>query len=575
MVVGAAAAASADAQLRFVVEGRGFGHGVGLSQYGARGAALKGWDHPRILGWYYRGSQLQTMPATPVRVLVTDAQSQLRFVLAGGGAAIDPSGVRVELVAGTTYRAQPTASGMNLLAPNDTVVATGPVVLRIVPTTSPGLTLDGRRFRGEIEVRNDRGALDAINVLDLEDYLPGVLPGEMPSSWGNDTPAALRAQAVAARSYALAQRRTGSSFDLYADTRSQVYGGLDSEDSRATAAVRATAGQVLMCNGQLLTTYFFSTSGGQTENVENVFGGSPQSCLVGVPDPFDDVSPLHVWPDPATYTPEDLGRRLGLGGAVAKAEVARQGVSPRVITLRVTTVDGVPHDLPGASVRRALGLRDTWFVVRGEGPAPVPTAPTPTVGAGQPKPAPKNLMVVASRQLKKTRAIVIARRLSRARPEVSVLRRADAYLVVSNRFALMKAAAKERIALKRFGYRAVVTRVRRSDRPVRTPVVLTPRPAPTPAPTAPAPVPAPAPQAAATFTVIAGEHERLTDAQAAAVRLTRKGHRATVITHSVAGGATTYRVVTLRDVSRARAREERSALAALGMRARLERSGAT
>ena len=164
--------------------------------------------------------------------------------------------------------------------------------------------------------------LTTVNHVDLEEYLPGVVPREMPPQWGDTAPAALEAQAIAARSYAMATRRSGGEFDMYADERSQVYGGASAEDPRANAAVAATAGKVVTLNGQIVTTFFFSTSGGRTENVENVFSGGPRSYLVSVDDnAFDATSPHHVWRDPKTFTDARTSHLMG----IARPGPAHQG----------------------------------------------------------------------------------------------------------------------------------------------------------------------------------------------------------------------------------------------------------
>src|SRR5437763_1544137 len=132
-------------------------------------------------------------------------------------------------------------------------------------------------YRGLLELRPGGSSLTVVNVVGLDAYVQGVVPGEMVASWPAE---ALKAQAVAARSYALATDAGGAVFDQYADTRSQVYGGMNSETPASNAAVRATAGQVATYGGQVATTYFFSTSGGKTENVENVFyGATPEPYL--------------------------------------------------------------------------------------------------------------------------------------------------------------------------------------------------------------------------------------------------------------------------------------------------------
>src|SRR5204862_5890506 len=100
---------------------------------------------------------------------------------------------------------------------------------------------------------------------------------------------------IAARTYAITTSHSGD-FDQYADTRSQVYDGVAVETTASNEAVAATRGQVVTYQGRPVVTYFFSTSGGRTENVENSFsGGQPEPWLKSVPDPYDGVSPLHRW----------------------------------------------------------------------------------------------------------------------------------------------------------------------------------------------------------------------------------------------------------------------------------------
>ena len=127
-----------------------------------------------------------------------------------------------------------------------------PPPLLFLPGASP-LRFSGRPYRGQFQVSLAGRSLRAVNSVALEAYLFGVVPSEMPHTW---LPEALKAQAVAARSYALAVRKTGSWFDLYPDTRSQVYSGIGGEKAAATAAVQATAGQVVLYGGRPVTTYF-------------------------------------------------------------------------------------------------------------------------------------------------------------------------------------------------------------------------------------------------------------------------------------------------------------------------------
>ena len=204
--------------------------------------------------------------------------------------------------------------------------------------------------------------LNAINSLGLEDYVMGVVGNESPASWPLE---ALKAQAVAARTYALASNAGGRGFSQYADTRSQVYRGVLSETPSTTRATQATAGQVVTYGGNVATTFFFSTSGGQTENIENAFPGStPKPWLKGVDDPYDNASPYHRW-GPFSYSRRGLGARLGswVKGSFRRIDILQRGVSPRVVQARVVGTRG-RTPVTGPQLRTKLGLRDTWLYVR-------------------------------------------------------------------------------------------------------------------------------------------------------------------------------------------------------------------
>lgn len=362
----------------FEFVGRGFGHGVGMSQYGARGRALAGWTHPRILRHYYRGTALGTTPHLRLKILLDDGPraasvtSVQRFRLVGRATA----GPRARAVpAGTVVRLVPVAGGVQARR-----AGTAPVVfegaVRVETLAPRGVVSwgerragDAGRYRGALRFTPaEEGGLRLVNYVFMEDYLRGVVPAEMPASWGDDAPSALRAQAIAARTYALATMRRGGDFNHYADTRSQVYRGLAIEDRRTDAAVRATAHRIVTFQGAPAQTFFFSTSGGRTENVVNAFpGAQPVPYLVSVPDPFDTVSPLHRWPDRPRFSPARLGDLLGLGGPVTAIDIVRRGDSPRVVEARVTVAGGRVTTLGGADFRARLGLRDSWFSVRRAG----------------------------------------------------------------------------------------------------------------------------------------------------------------------------------------------------------------
>jgi stage II sporulation protein D len=330
----------------FLVSGRGWGHGVGMSQYGALGYAQEGWTYDQILGHFYTGAELGPSAVARVRVLVAEAK---RSVTIRSSVPF-----RVRDVFGKTY---PLQAGAISLGPKLQVIVNGtPTELAgpilFLPGTAP-LEVD-RPYRGQMAVSVTGQKLDAINVVGLEQYLQGVVAQEMPSSWPDE---ALRAQAVAARSYALAHRLTGKAFDLYADVRSQVYGGVAGEHPRTTAAVQATKGQVLLWEGKPIDALFHSTSGGATLDAVEVFGKSVP-YLVGVEDPHSALSPVHRWgPTPVAET--TLRKGLALRTPVTGLRLTR-GESGRVVSAQVATAAGTTK-ISGSTLRRAGGLRSTWL----------------------------------------------------------------------------------------------------------------------------------------------------------------------------------------------------------------------
>src|SRR5919109_4855837 len=229
-----------------------------------------------------------------------------------------------------------------------------PGPLTFAPAT-PQLELADRPYRGQIQVTAAGAKLQAVNVVGLEPYLDGVVPSEMPHTWA---PEALKAQAVAARSYALANLKTGA-FDLFPDTRSQVYGGGAAEQPETNAAVQATAGQVALYAGRVAKTFFFSTSGGRTAASADAFG-TAVPYLVSVPDPYDSISPYHDW-GPFAFSAAKLARVLHVHKPIQDVQTTLNS-SGRVLTMTVLTPLG-PHLFDGNALRQVLGLRSTWFTI--------------------------------------------------------------------------------------------------------------------------------------------------------------------------------------------------------------------
>ena len=348
-------ASPAEGATRWVVTGGGWGHGVGMSQYGAYGFAQNGRGYRQILRHYYQGTQIGSAAGRRVRVLLqaSDPYVRVRGATRAGGERLNPSSI---------YKVSPSRGGLTLskgrkvvarfdepftaYRPDEPIRLMGPAINGV----NDGL------YRGKMEIRaGAEGGVTAINVIKVDPYIQGVVPDEMPPSWHME---ALKAQAVAARTYALATSLSGGVFDLYPDTRSQVYGGVGAETGRTNQAVEATANEVVDYDGGIVTTYFFSTSGGHTENVENSFiGADPQPWLKGVKDPYDDISPRHRWRQ--NFSTARLGAALGARGKLRKVRVIKRGVSPRIVRARVYGSGGT-RTISGPTIRARLGLYDTW-----------------------------------------------------------------------------------------------------------------------------------------------------------------------------------------------------------------------
>jgi stage II sporulation protein D len=359
-------AAPAQPALTFVVKGRGWGHGIGMSQYGAQGLAQHGRSYKEILQHYYPGTSFATRTSTMMRVLLAPGRSSVRI---GSNAPFTPAGGQ-NLAAGT-WRATATAGGKLKL-----VMGGSTRILGTSKTFTPGgafLELNGAPYRGKVVLRVSGSRVFALNVLGIDNYVRGVIPREMPSSWQQ---AALRAQAVAARSYALAGGGKcsfpGSGPVFCPDTRDQVYGGVNAEEQSTNDAVAGTAGEVLLSNGSVASTFFFSTSGGKTASVSDEWGSNQVEFpyLKSVPDPFDSISPHHRWgstdaEDDCPNAGRDcvwrgsaMRRALGLG-SLSDLNTSRNS-SSRVAEVHVNPG---PVDFSGADFRSRLGLRSTWFTI--------------------------------------------------------------------------------------------------------------------------------------------------------------------------------------------------------------------
>lgn len=354
----------------FVLAGGGWGHGVGMSQWGAFGQAKAGRDYRTILAHYYPGTTLGASPvAVPskLRVLVADGLPSVSVTTPGGIAIVDAAGTRARAEGQLTLGPKlvlPKAAGDKA----DPVRLEAPVTLR---AAGGGLlTVGDKSYRGALRVERSGKKLELVNVVALETYLLGVVPGEMPKDWPLE---ALKAQAVAARTYAVANLVANRAFDLYSDARSQLYYGAEAESPGPTRAVTETRGQVLSYEGAPAETFYFSSSGGKTLSALDAFG-QDLPYLVSVDDPWDETSPNHRW-QTQVLGGLQLARRLGLRGAVT--DVAYEPGSPGApAALRLTTTGGTTAERRLSDVRNRLGLKSLEFTLgtlrldRPGGPSP-------------------------------------------------------------------------------------------------------------------------------------------------------------------------------------------------------------
>ncbi|MEP0759143.1 SpoIID/LytB domain-containing protein [Trichocoleus sp. DQ-A2] len=292
--------------------------------------------------------------AMELRVAIQEGVSKIT-VGSSTKAVIRDSAGRVvgQMAAMDGMEARPTGGGVALGGEQSTQ-------LIVEPTAGGYVWIGDRWYRGRTRLVRTGKGLTAVNQVDLEQYLYSVLGSEMSANWPLE---ALKAQAVAARSYALYKRQTAgnSVFDV-GDTQTwQVYKGLETEAESTQMAVNATAGQVLTYNGQIILAVFHSASGGHTENVENVWS-EPLAYLRGVPD-YDQGTPGYQWQK--SFSRNELSRLLGVSN-VKSLIPERTTPSGRIMTMKVVG-SGSTRRMTGSQLRQALKLRSTLFTVSSTG----------------------------------------------------------------------------------------------------------------------------------------------------------------------------------------------------------------
>jgi SpoIID/LytB domain protein len=355
---GEAEARTSRASTVFVLTGGGWGHGVGMSQWGAFGQAEAGRSYEQILSTYYPGTTLTRAPRYVVRVALSGAVPRAAVSADGPFVVSDASGRRHRVAGGALAL---TSKLRARVGPHRSRIALHPpVVIRALAGTR--LSYDGAGIRGELRiVRSPGKTVVVVDDLNLEDYVAGVVPHEMPAGWPLP---ALEAQAVAARTFAVAGLGASRNrqWDFDADSPAQTYAGLAREQQSTSKAVRDTAGQILTYHGATAQTLYFSSSGGRTMSSLDVFGYAAP-YLQSVPDPWDAASPNHAW-QPRLLTPQTLARALGLRAPVDDVTVlpgvaATSSRSPE--RLRFTLASGGEQDLDLQEIRSRMNLLSTDF----------------------------------------------------------------------------------------------------------------------------------------------------------------------------------------------------------------------
>ncbi len=402
MLAGAPAASAARV---VTIKGGGWGHGMGMSQYGAYGRALSGRSAERIVEHYYSGASVKGAPMPRMRVGLLQGRSSVTFSSRkksgrGGHIVISVRGSRSKVAMGgpgDTFRVAPKKAGRMRVFKNGKRVdrdgrrAFGshrrPLIVKYERFGSLARVAgklysyaDGRLQLGTYSSSTCGGrCMRVVLSIPMQDYLLGL--GEVPSSWPQS---ALRAQAIAGRTYAYEKsRRTGAhqspcDCTVYDSTVDQAYVG---DAKRTTSgvywknwrrAVKRTRGKVILVHGRPIQALYSSSSGGHTENNENVWGGSPISYLRGVPDRPDRVTanPNHAWRQRMSWPAfsSRLGAVYGIGRLKRVVLLKPFGVSGRVTVpkpngkggARIVGTSGKVR-VSGYSLKLALGLRDTLF----------------------------------------------------------------------------------------------------------------------------------------------------------------------------------------------------------------------
>ncbi|WGT68429.1 SpoIID/LytB domain-containing protein [cyanobacterium endosymbiont of Epithemia clementina EcSB] len=294
---------------------------------------------------------LPAQGATELRVAIEKGVGTLKVGSSTPALVRDGSGRKLgELTHLEAFIVKPHHSGVNLDQWNSSQII-------IEPTKNGSIWIGDRWYRGKVRLIRQGHGVTAVNLVDLEEYLYSVVGSEAYPTWPIE---ALKSQAVVARTYALykSSKAENRYYDLDTTTKTQVYKGLETEFVTTHEAVNGTAGQVLTHNGKVILAAFHSSSGGHTENVEDVWS-SPLPYLRGVVD-YDQLAPVFQWRK--SFSASQMGRLIGGIGAVRSLIPQRTTPHGRIITLKVVGTRG-SKNITDDNLRKALDLKSTLFTV--------------------------------------------------------------------------------------------------------------------------------------------------------------------------------------------------------------------
>ncbi len=280
-----------------------------------------------------------------------------------------------EILSGSNYRVLMTGSFGTILIDVDEHYAYPQLrPLTIYENGVRCVNMGSRVYRGRIEIgRYNKATLTAVNIVTLEEYLYGVVPAEMSSTWHEE---ALKAQAVCARSYALIKAGYGGAsnakkgYKIVDTVSSQVYKGYLAESVKANRAVDATKGEMVCYDNKVVSAYFFSTSGGSTEAAEDVWAAKVP-YLQSVPDLYEQDASREVWQEVISL--EEIRTALA-GQGISFGEVEDMKISKYSSTNRVYALDVIGENrsltLQGTTIRTVLNLYSTKFKIVRQGDTP-------------------------------------------------------------------------------------------------------------------------------------------------------------------------------------------------------------